>query len=288
MKPQAARERFDVRQEGETVVLVDRKAGNEVVLDPIAGAVWLRADGTLDVRELAAVTARDLDALVGEPEVWAALDALGDAGLLQGRAAPPADTSMSRRFLLRTAAVAGTIFVGTAGAALAADDKGKAAAAPAAARKDDDEVGRWRVAAEQAQKGEQSAKTQESQAKGSYESVQKGEQGSKAQENAAKTSAESSEKTSLDSIRELRVSEEQSIKLRQRDAVLEQQLAAVRAQEEEAKASIAAEANRKSSAQEQDGKASSEHQGKVAAEASAKAAAEQGAKSTLPGAGGGA
>lgn len=279
MKPQAARERFDVRQEGETVVLVDRKAGSEVVLDPIAGAVWLHADGTLDVRELAAVVARDLDALVGEPEVWAALDALGDAGLLAGRTAPPADSSMSRRFLLRTAAVAGTLFVGTAGVAMAADDKGKSGAA-AARKNDNDDLGRWRAAAEQAQKGEQSAKTQESEAKTSFGAAQRGEQAAKVQEDAAKTSAESSEKTSLDTIRELRVSEEQTIKVRQRDLQLEQQLIEVRAQEEAAKASLAAESRGKSSAQEQDSKA--------AAESSVKASAEQSAKTSLSGAGGGA
>mgnify|MGYP006270564393 CR=1 FL=1 len=71
LKPKAGSDRFDVRHEGENVVLVERKGGREIVLDPIAGAVWLRADGAHDVRELAAVVGRDLDALIGEPEVWA-------------------------------------------------------------------------------------------------------------------------------------------------------------------------------------------------------------------------
>ena len=189
MKPQAARERFDVRHEGENVVLTERKGGREIVLDPIAGAVWLRADGSHDVRELAAVAGRDLDALVGEPEVWAALDALGDAGLLEGRVAPPADTGVSRRFLLRTAAVAGTLFVGTAGVAVAADkDRGDDN------RADTSELGRWRSAAEQAQKGEQSAKTQESRAKDSLGGVTAREQHAKGAENDAKASAEQAHK----------------------------------------------------------------------------------------------
>ncbi len=114
MKPQATTDRFEVREYGELVVLVDRQSGVEHHLDPVAGAVWRHADGAHDVRELAAIVARDLDALV-------------DAGLLEGRTAPPADSSMSRRFLLRTAAVTGALFVGTAGAAVAADDTSKGA-----------------------------------------------------------------------------------------------------------------------------------------------------------------
>lgn len=276
MKPQAATGRFDVQADGEVVVLVDRESGVEHRLDPVTGTVWLHADGASDVRELAAIVARALDALVSEPEVWAALDALGDAGLLEGRTAPPADSSMSRRFLLRTAAVTGALFVGTAGAAVAADDKSKGDPARGD-RKDHDELGRWRAAAEQSQKGEQGAKSQESKSKDSLASLGAREQtskaqesdvkgsfaslgsreddsksqesGAKAQENAAKGSAESSEKMSNEELLQLRRAQEEGAKQSARLSGLERELADVRAQEARGKDTIAAEQSGKSSAE---------------------------------------
>jgi hypothetical protein len=282
MKPQAGNGRFDTRQEGEVVVLVDRASRQEIQLDPVAGAVWLRADGTLDVQQLAAVVSRDLDALVGEPEVWAALDALGDARLLEGRTAPPADSSLSRRFLLGSAAAVGTLLVGGAGTALASNDKSKSAPG-----RDNDDLGRWRSAAEQAQKGEQSAKAQESQAKTSYESSA----------NTAKTTAESSQKTSLDTFGQLRAAEEESNKLGAQLSALqarEQENKAAIAAEERAKGDISAAEQRQKSAAEQDQKqstqlqeqkvkASAEQDQKQSAqlqEQKIKASAEQSAKST--------
>jgi hypothetical protein len=292
MKPQAGNGRFDTRQEGEVVVLVDRASRQEIQLDPVAGAVWLRADGTLDVQQLAAVVSRDLDALVGEPEVWAALDALGDARLLEGRTAPPADSSLSRRFLLGSAAAVGTLLVGGAGTALASNDKSKSAPG-----RDNDDLGRWRSAAEQAQKGEQSAKAQESQAKTSYESSAKGEQGAKGAEDTAKTTAESSQKTSLDTFGQLRAAEEESNKLGAQLSALqarEQENKAAIAAEERAKGDISAAEQRQKSAAEQDQKqstqlqeqkvkASAEQDQKQSAqlqEQKIKASAEQSAKST--------
>ena len=306
MQPQAATDRFEVRGDGELVVLVDRESGVEHHLDPVAGAVWRHADGAHDVQELAAIVARELDALVSEPEVWAALDALGDAGLLEGRTAPPADSSMSRRFLLRTAAVTGALFVGTAGAAVAADDKSKGAPGKDD-RKDNDELGRWRAAAEQSQKGEQGAKSQESRSKdslaslgareqtskaqesdvkgsfatlGSREDASKSqESGAKAQENAAKGSAESSEKLSNEELLQLRRAQEDGAKQSARLSAVERELADLRAQEARGKDEIGREQEGKSSF-EASSKSSAEQAGKSSAEQSSKSSAEQAGKSS--------
>ena len=312
MKPQAAAGRFDVREDGELTVLVDRKSGAEHNVDPVTGAVWRHADGAHDVREFAALVARDLDALVSEPEVWAALGALGDAGLLEGRTAPPADSAISRRFLLRTAAVTGALFVGSAGAAVAADDKSKAVPAKDS-KGNDDELGRWRAAAEQSQKGEDSAKSQESRSKDSLASLGAREQtskvqepdvkgsfaslgsredssksqesGAKVQENAAKGSAESAEKTSNEELTQLRRVSEESAKQSARLTGIELELADVRAQEARGKDTIAGERSGKSSA-EASGKSSAEASSKSSAEASTKAPGGGGGGAPLAGGGG--
>lgn len=81
--------------------LTGRQATAGVTLDALAEQVLQLADGTRTVSAIA------LEAKASEREVWAALDWLSDAGLLEMRIAPPAAAvKVSRRSLLESAVAA--------------------------------------------------------------------------------------------------------------------------------------------------------------------------------------
>lgn len=91
-------------------------------LPPLAALVWLDADGSRDVGDLANAAALRLGVPVTEDAVWLALDMLADAGLLEERSAPPAagQHAWTRREMLGAAALAAVAAV--VPRALAADD----------------------------------------------------------------------------------------------------------------------------------------------------------------------
>lgn len=92
----------------------------------VTAAVWRAADGRTEAAGLLAA-ARSVDPAADMALVWSALDALGDAGLLVSRAAPPAG-ALDRRAAIRTMALA-------AGAVLAVLPRGARSAEEAAAKK---------------------------------------------------------------------------------------------------------------------------------------------------------
>ncbi len=92
----------------------------------VTAAVWHAADGHTEAAGLLAA-ARAVEPAADMALVWSALDALGDAGLLVSRAAPPAG-GLDRRAAIRTMALA-------AGAVLAVLPRGARSAEEAAAKK---------------------------------------------------------------------------------------------------------------------------------------------------------
>lgn len=175
--------------------LVLQKKGNALcIMDTESQQQWvLSADETLVWQALSAQEAADtvnwVQSLCAQhplqltaARVWAALDALADRGLLQGRAAPPAAETvthhqqLSQRLSRRQWAVAGLAMAAAPGAfaatAVAAEEKVKAdlqAAPPADAASDDPRVLRrqeqetkqqQRAMQEENQKGQRSAEQQ--------------------------------------------------------------------------------------------------------------------------------
>ncbi len=90
----------------EGLVLADPRDGARHHLDPLTAAVW-RASGADADGQLAA--AREADPEASRSEVWAALDALADAGLLTHRAAPPLAVGYDRRRFIHSVAAAAAV-----------------------------------------------------------------------------------------------------------------------------------------------------------------------------------
>lgn len=103
--------RNDLREESveDEVVVFDLKTSEAHCLHPLTARIRELSDGTRSVRE---ITAKLTEAghPVSEDEVWAALDGLADADLLERRVTPPAaERQVSRRKLVRTLAAASAI-----------------------------------------------------------------------------------------------------------------------------------------------------------------------------------
>jgi hypothetical protein len=107
MRPHARTQDLELQSLGDSVVVYDLANDRAHSLEPLAVRIWKLADGTRSVDDI--VGALD-EATVDVDAVWAALDALGDAGLLQERAGPPAgERRVSRRTLVRDIAAAGAL-----------------------------------------------------------------------------------------------------------------------------------------------------------------------------------
>lgn len=152
MQPKARREGVACEQAGDGVRLTTPD-GAVVDLPPLTAAVWRAADGATDLDGLLAA-ARAVAPEADEETVWSALDALADAGLLSGRAAPPAAAAPDRRTAIRTLAVA-------AGAAIALLPRWSEARekAPAAGVRISEEKHKGLVRSEEAAKSELTAVT---------------------------------------------------------------------------------------------------------------------------------
>lgn len=101
-------------------VMVDRVRDETIVYDEerqeahslnrAAGFIWAHSDGTRSVRELATLLGSELGAEVSDSLVEYTLDELSRVHLLEG-AEPDAQTSVSRRDVLRRLAMAGATTV---------------------------------------------------------------------------------------------------------------------------------------------------------------------------------
>ena len=109
MQPKAIRNHAVLRGADGLLRLEMVDAGREFVLDPLAELIWDLCDGSRNIEALAQAAGRALDRVVHQEEVFAALDFLADAGLIEERVAPPvAEGNVSRRSLLtRIAPVVG-------------------------------------------------------------------------------------------------------------------------------------------------------------------------------------
>ena len=91
--------------------LIEASTGRTWELSALVHAVWVHADGTSSVAEIARTVRTEQDIEVSEPQVWAALDLLADEGLAE-RVAPPAASSghfARRSFMVRTATAAAAV-----------------------------------------------------------------------------------------------------------------------------------------------------------------------------------
>lgn len=109
MTPQARCDRLIVQEMGEETVIYDEQRDRIHLLNRTAALVWGRCDGTRTASEIAGILQGELAAPVTEEIVWFALDRLDKAHLLRERLARPPAVSLSRRQMLRKAALVGGI-----------------------------------------------------------------------------------------------------------------------------------------------------------------------------------
>jgi hypothetical protein len=116
MLPKSIREGVVVALEGEDLVVTIERSGTSCRLAALTAFVYQHADGVRDVTALTADASAALGLEVSAATVWSALDRLADAGLLEGRVAPPGGEALdeldvaapvTRRGLLRRVGVLG-------------------------------------------------------------------------------------------------------------------------------------------------------------------------------------
>ena len=106
MTPRARTTGLDVADHDGGLRIRDRATDSEHILHPLTAFVWKHADGDTRVEDLAARATAAFNSPVTEDHVWAAIDVLTGARLLEDRIAPPAGAQrLARRDLLRTVAV---------------------------------------------------------------------------------------------------------------------------------------------------------------------------------------
>jgi hypothetical protein len=103
--------RNDLREESveDEVVVFDIRTSKAHCLHPLTARIRELSDGTRSVSDITAKL-KEAGHPISEDDVWAALDGLADADLLERRVTPPAaDRQVSRRRLVRTLAAASAI-----------------------------------------------------------------------------------------------------------------------------------------------------------------------------------
>ncbi|GAA5165160.1 PEP-CTERM sorting domain-containing protein [Viridibacterium curvum] len=236
---------------------------HDIQLGPVESLLWERLDGTQSVSALADLLSAELGQRVATRQLWTAIDALADQGLLVERPAPPAaERGVSRRNWLRE----GVNMLGVAGLG------GFAASAHALSAESDTKA------------SEQSNKiANEQQAKLSAEEsskVKSAEQDAKAvaQEQSNKVSVEESSKLKAAEEAAKSSSQEQSNKLlAEQQAKLSQEQSSKASGEESAKsaevqAKLSAEQSAKSGGNEEQTNKASEQLNKSAGEQVSKGA----------------
>ncbi|MGE0040509.1 MAG: hypothetical protein AB7V01_04935, partial [Vicinamibacterales bacterium] len=116
MNPRARISGLTVVEQDGGLLIRDADRNVEHSLHPLTAFVWKLADGETPVPEIAGRVREALGDDVTDAQVWAAIDVLTGAGLLEQRIAPPAATErLGRRDLLRQVA-AGTVAAAAVGA----------------------------------------------------------------------------------------------------------------------------------------------------------------------------
>ena len=89
-KPLARRDQVEAQVVSDEWVVYDRHTDRLHTLRPFVARVWALCDGTTDVTEMALFMRRHPDEEPPTDDVWSALGALGEAGLLEPAPALPA------------------------------------------------------------------------------------------------------------------------------------------------------------------------------------------------------
>ncbi len=99
-----------VRQLGSEFLIIDDDGNKSHCLNQTAGRIWMLCNGENTVAEIARVLSEDTGSQVEDEFVWLALKELGNAKLLRGHPALPAEVILaSRRTLLRSMGMAATL-----------------------------------------------------------------------------------------------------------------------------------------------------------------------------------
>lgn len=186
MIPRARTSGLEVVAHAEGLLLRDTASNREHTLHPLTAFVWQHADGARGVPELARLATSALGDFVSDEQVWAAVDVLTGAQLMESRVAPPAGVQrLGRRDLLRSVAVGSA-----AAAAIGAVSVRTADAAPGeeAAKLAQKQESLRKVAQEDARKIAEQQRAEEAAKRAAQESRNKVEQ--QAKENAQKQSQE--------------------------------------------------------------------------------------------------
>lgn len=110
MNPVAKRDGILHTEIAGEVVIFDSQQQTYSGLNETAGLVWLHADGTKSVADLAQVVRREIDPAADEDVVWIALQELGAVGLLEtDLSRMEHDPSAARRRFLGRVARAGAL-----------------------------------------------------------------------------------------------------------------------------------------------------------------------------------
>jgi hypothetical protein len=99
--PRAREVEIVVQELPDEVLVYDLKRHKAHCLNQSAAFVWRRCDGRTSVAEMARLLGEELRAPVSEEVVWLALDRLGKARLLEGRAPEWLGPGLSRREVVR-------------------------------------------------------------------------------------------------------------------------------------------------------------------------------------------
>jgi hypothetical protein len=135
MTPRARTAGLEIVDHASGLLIRDRASHAEHSLHPLTAFVWKNADGHTPVADLAARAASVVGHDVTEQDVWAAIDVLTGARLLEGRIAPPAGTQrVGRRDLLRNLA-AGSVAAVAVGAVTGATAEAQSPASEEQAEK---------------------------------------------------------------------------------------------------------------------------------------------------------
>src|SRR5262245_14868143 len=103
-KPQMAlarQEELVVQEMPDEVLIYDLKQHKAHCLNKTAALVWNHCDGETSVSEMTALLQQEAGSPVDEEVVWYTLDKLGKANLLEKPLAPPSDTAMTRRRMVK-------------------------------------------------------------------------------------------------------------------------------------------------------------------------------------------
>ena len=98
---------------GEEVIIYDPESNRAHSLNRLAATIWRHCDGRNTIADLRRLASADIGGLIDEPTVWAALNQLEQANLLEMQLEDGGKKTLGRRELLRKAGQIGTAAVAT-------------------------------------------------------------------------------------------------------------------------------------------------------------------------------